>query len=154
MDKRPIALAVALSMATSVLSGCGGAVEQNSDPNHGYGFEYNLESEDGTRVRYNNPITQAEFELYFAEPYRATERCAEILTGGPLVVVVPKDSLLPSVGKTYIQSDLLILIDESWEHDSRVMMHESVHYLLAISGFPMDQNRNHESPLFVKCAGF
>src|SRR5438093_11121670 len=82
---RGILAASALAM---LLTGCSG-VESND--NHGYGYAYDLSSPDGTRLRTppgSLELSQADFEDLIAEPYRATEKCAQIVTGGPLVVAV------------------------------------------------------------------
>lgn len=144
------------STVAMVLLGCGGTERvAPQSPNHGYGFEYDLTVADGTRLR-NAPglmtLTQEQMESQIAEPYRDVERCAEIVTGGPLVVIV--SDLGPRWGQTYLHDDPLVLIVPQGIEDDRVLRHEFVHYLLAVSGLPAEQNRCHRSPLFLACAGY
>ena len=104
---RSISAASALAM---LLAACGGG---ESTDNHGYGYAYDLGSLDGTRLR-NLPgsleLTQADFEELVAEPYRATEKCAQIVTGGPLVVAVIMDETGYATigrGNTFLDTGLI-----------------------------------------------
>lgn len=147
----------------AALAGCGGANSGDSN-NHGYGYGYDLSTLDGLRFRNHPPVTmldQDQMERAIAEPYRQVEVCAQIMTGGPLVVVVGNDELGPH-GYTYLD-DWLIVIKDSSAQDGltrtasgsplSIMKHEFVHYLLAVSGFPDELNAAHDSPLFKQCAG-
>ncbi len=164
---RGILAASALAM---LLTGCSGV---ESTDNHGYGYAYDLSSPDGTRLR-NLPgsleLSQADFEDLIAEPYRATEKCAQIVTGGPLVVAVIMDETGYATigrGNTFLDTGLIRATPQSIL-DSRyyagnpdtgrlagtsTLRHEFIHYLLAVSGFPEDLNASHQSPLFKECSG-
>ena len=164
---RSISAASALAM---LLAACGGG---ESTDNHGYGYAYDLGSLDGTRLR-NLPgsleLTQADFEELVAEPYRATEKCAQIVTGGPLVVAVIMDETGYTTigrGNTFFDTGLIratpqAILDSRYYAGNpatgrlpgtSTLRHEFVHYLLAASGFPEDLNASHRSPLFKDCSG-
>lgn len=147
------AFAIAIALA-----GCGGA--QQDIPCHGYGCEYDLIDADGTRFRQGaDLLTAAEFERLVVAPYREVERCVQVLTGGPLVIVTdaPRAEAPPAYGKTYLEGEPTILIDPSWVEFGPAavsgLKHEYVHYALRALGFPMERNRDHDSPLFMQCAG-
>lgn len=149
----PLIFIVAAAFWSSIaigLAGCGAT--EHVPSNHGYGYEYDLIVADGTRLR-NAPdlltLTQEQMQTQIAEPYQDVERCAEIATGGPLVVIITD-----LWGWTYLGDDPLVLILPQGIEDDRVLRHEYVHYLLAASGFPFEENKCHRSPLFLACAGY
>lgn len=150
-----------------LLVGCGQPQEQ-ADDNHGYGWRYDLTAADGTRLRNDPPsrvLDQADMEDFIAKPYGEVEKCVEILTGGPLVVMIPTGSTEVR-GITYLHSGTIVMHDDSaldgWFTvplpdgtlgPYSALRHEYVHYLLHASGFPDDLNAAHKSPLFMQCAG-
>lgn len=154
---------LALSILPLLLAACGSGgpeVQPPSPPNHGWGDAYDLASEDGTRLRQGvDLLTAVEFEHLVVAPYQEVERCAQVLTGGPLVIVTdsPRGDTPPVYGKTYLQGEPTILVDPTWvpygPDAVSGLKHEYVHYLLRASGFPTDLNQQHASPLFLRCAG-
>jgi len=149
-------IARSLCLALLLLAGCGGA-EHEPLPCHGFGCGFDLIAPDGTRLR-NAPgllvLDQATFEAQVAEPFREVERCAQILTGGPLVIVVDLEVIMPELGRgyTYFHNDPLVTVTAQAILDGRVLRHEYVHYLLSVSGFPDAMNATHQSPLFLLCS--
>lgn len=147
----------------AMLAGCVGPRDDRDD-NHGYGFQYDLSTLDGLRFRNHPPVTvldQGQMEQAIAEPYHQVEACMQVMTGGPLVVVVSNDAL-GSHGYIYFDDGLILMADSSAQDGLTqatsggplsMMKHEFVHYLLNASGFPEYLNATHQSPLFVQCAG-
>lgn len=143
------------------LAGCGGGGAEQDLPCHNFGCGYDLSSPDGTRLRNGagKELTQDQFEAWIVAPYLEVEACAQVLAGGPLVIISnwPGQHNPPQGGNTFIDADPLILLDPGWVERGADrpsgLKHEYVHYLLAASGFPADLNRAHDSPLFMECAG-
>ena len=138
----------ALSLAA--LTACG---SHSGPTNHDYGYHYDVAGASGLRVRYDgNPApTLEQIEALFTE----TEACAGIQATGPLVIFVHDTFGENSVyGQTFLDTGT-ITISSYLNPDPQMSFwtykHEFVHYLLHQSGFPIDQNAAHQSPLFADC---
>lgn len=125
------------------------------DDNHGYGFAYDIASDDGTRLRFGTvALDQSLFAQFFDRPYLEVEACMATLAPGPLVVIASPAAIAPKVGVTYLGADPLVLVADTYQFDARVVRHEYVHYLLDRSGLPEADNGCHRSPFFLACAGY
>src|SRR5690606_31115849 len=119
--------------------GCGRA--DPSDDNYGYGWSYDEVAASGLRLRYDHAVAPgdgvplATFEDAFGE----TEACVGVSAAGPLVVVVPRETL-DAAGVTpppgahvgglyYFDTDLVVVSDSLY-----ALRHELVHYLLDRAG--------------------
>lgn len=126
--------------------GCG---EQAIDDNHGYGWQYDVLGESGLKLQYR-PGVYVEALGYMERletSFREVEQCTGFSASAPFVVVMIARDLFPNIGLTYIDPPFLVTVETSLN----ALQHEYVHYLLAQSGFPKDDNENHRSPLFMAC---
>jgi hypothetical protein len=151
---RPFFIALCLASCGEAKLGC-----------DGYGCHYDLSTPDGVRFR-NDPPTiifdQAGMEHFIAEPYREVEVCAQIVTGGPLVIALP--ALNVGIEGETFNDGVIVITDggaiSSWDSNPATgappysaLRHEYVHHLLNAVGFPIGDNRCHRSPLFLACSG-
>jgi hypothetical protein len=129
-----------------LLHGCGGGGDDMpADDNHGYGWGSDATGHRGMQLREPGATTQTASDL---ERYAGTvSACAGIdAPPPPFVIVVPRDSLYPHIGK-YLRDPPLIIVDEIFRDVA--FAHEMVHYLLDYSTGSLDAD--HVSPLFVLC---
>lgn len=127
-----------------LLAGCGSGVDVVE--NHGYGWHTDAVGTSGLRVQSRvgaiDPSVITRMDSAFAE----VVQCTGIQAPPPFVIVVPTDEIAPLSGFTYYSPPSIKL-----DANLVVLRHEYVHYLLIMSGFPREDNDNHNSPLFGAC---
>lgn len=133
-----------------LLGGCGSEVGQS---NHGYGYHYDEAGSSGLRVRWNGQPapTFAQIESLYIE----TQACTGITATGPLLIFVHDTFGANFVyGQTFLDTGTVLissLLDPDPQLSFWTYKHEFIHHLLHQSGFPVDQNAAHQSPLFTTC---
>ena len=138
---RTVALIVLL-----VLAGCGGSSDDAN--NHGYGYEIDVTSNSGLRLRYS-PTLKADdpyaditfYEIVFAR----VQACTGISAPAPFVIIVRNGDLGTDQARYYSDPPLIVVSSPM----SVTFAHECIHYLLDYS--TGDPDSNHGSLLFKKC---
>ena len=136
-----------------LLTGCS---DDNVTTNYGYGYEYDVVTDGGIRVRYAELdfITPEEIDKAF----RLMQDCTSVHTDArPLVILSdarPIGTEYTVEGRAYFKTGTVVLYTAD-EHASYyinlVLRHEFVHFLGAVSGMPNKNNSSHQSSLF-QCA--
>lgn len=148
----------------SLLIGCGGGNAPPPD-NHGYGFAFDAASPiSGLRVRYANDQQPRVDTLDVL--YAGVAQCMAVTPAppGPLVLLITDARLKgPSDGFTFLDTGTVVVdaqittFDWTSTNPSIIhakafqLKHEFVHYLLSVTGFPVDRNVAHDSPFFDSC---
>lgn len=145
----------------AVLAGCG---EQAIDNNHGYGWEFDAQSDNGMRLRYTPSVAVGD-SLSDVQQYDTAFAAVETCTGiaapaPPFVIVLPQGSLGTDSGGgvvlgKYFRDPVLIVTAMTGQAviDPSIPLvpfrHEVIHYLLDYS--TGDWDIDHHSTLFLLC---
>ena len=141
-----------LLLVTFLLFGCHGPDYNN------YGFGYRVDevgptglrlqwNPDPERPQWSGPYDPSLGYMAVMEKWYAEVLACTGLDALPPFVVIVRHRDLPTVpGKTFFDPPLVMV-----HPNLLALRHEYVHYLLAMTGFPEDDNTNHNSPLFLKC---
>ncbi|MFQ5935403.1 MAG: hypothetical protein ACE5LB_03230 [Acidiferrobacterales bacterium] len=123
--------------------------------NHGFGWHFEAQAANGLALRHEPGVVEPVDIAVLADIYEQTQACTGISAPAPFVIVVPErvDATGhpggPANGLFFYQPPL-ILITQGWTWTDAAR-HEFVHYLLAWSGFPLQNNSAHDSPFFTDC---
>ena len=134
------------------LSACG---VDEAPPCGGYGCHTTYTDEQtGVSIRYDTDSRYTPNDVVAL--YNSTMACTGLYGPGPIVLFV-SDAVTDAQGR-YISEDRVAIIYPH-PHDETAglplaftIMHEFVHHLLAVNGYPQDRNYAHDSPLFATCA--
>ena len=143
-----------------LLVSCG---QDQTNNNHGYGFNYDDRGATGTRVRYSD---ESSIRLEDIERvYLATAECIGVdLPPGPLVIWVEEFRIGGPNGKfTFLPAEIFldtgtIPVTNVVKNDRRfaenVLRHEFVHWILFTSGLLTDHQSHvdHDSTYFDACS--
>lgn len=122
------------------LAACGSGNDQPND-NHGYGFQFDVQSTTGMKLRGAADIHVLDVA------YEFVEGCTGLSAPPPFVIIVAPHSLDDGQWNgAYWDDPPLVLLDPSEGDASK---HEFIHYLQDVVQHVQDTN--HTSPLFAKC---
>ena len=130
----------------ALLTGCGNYQPDESlqsQDNHGYGWEFDVQGESGLKLRYSpwlpgGPLADV---TRYERDFAFVESCTGISAPAPFVII----GKIPGF---FYEDPSLIVIDE-YGLDTRAYTHEIVHYLLKVSTGSPDPE--HQSPFFETC---
>lgn len=141
-----------------VLTACGGDAQDKSG---GFGDSFDERAASGLRVRYANdsPPRLTTIDGY----YRAVAACMGIspLPTGPLVIIAADVLKNSGVDNKIFFPETIVIDAQVTTIDPNGLgagamefpfKHEMIHFLLNVTGFPVDRNTNHDSPFFDSCA--